>query len=154
MILVIFCHFGHFGPLRGPWRTLHGPSTWIYPWSIFNFWISFKQDQHQVFFSNPFRNKKENKVNNYFPISIIEKAVKISRLTKILQLKIFRDGFPAFSTQLWVGMTKNWTMVCLNMYFPLITNLVLTFLHRMFFFLSYFVVVLDVCLLCDLCLNI
>ena len=74
------------------------------------------------FFSNPFGNDDENKVNNYFPISTIGKGVKISKLTKILQLKIFRDGLPAFSTQFWGGMTKNWTMICLYMYFPLITN--------------------------------
>ena len=61
-------------------------------------------------------------LTKYFPISTIEKGLKISKLTKILQLKIFRDGLPAFSTQFWDGMTKNWTMVCSYMYIPFITN--------------------------------
>ena len=105
-------------PLKDPSRALNLNISMIH----LSFLNIFQTRPKPSFFANPFRNNKENKVNNFFPISIIKKAVKISRLTKILQLKIFRDGFPAFRPQFWVGMTKNWTMVCLYMYFPLITN--------------------------------
>ena len=128
MILVIICYHGHIllfglfwaleGPLKDPSRAL------ILNISIFHllFLNIFQMTPKPSFFSNPFGNDDGNKVNNYFPISTIGKGVKISKLTKILQLKIFRDGFPAFSTQFWGGMTKNWTMVCSYMYILFITN--------------------------------